>query len=66
MLFPKEMFGEINFRSETSTYTNDIQHVALTKNVANLELMNRRVGKFYEKLPNFNMLPQNRLTGFSK
>ena len=60
------MFGEISFTSKTSTYTKDFEHVALTKNVANLVLMNRKVNKVYEKLLNFNILPQNRLTGFSK
>ena len=66
MFIPKEMFGEINFTSKTSTYTNDFEHAVLTKNVANLVLRNRKVSKFYEKLLNFNILPQNRLTGFSK
>ena len=48
------MFGEINFTSKTSTYTNDFEPVALTKNVSNLVLMNRKVSKFDEKLLNFN------------
>ena len=45
---------------------DDFEHAALTKNFANLVLMNRKVNKFYEKLLNFNILPQNGLTGFSK
>ena len=60
------MFGEISFTSKTSTYTNYFEHAALTKNFANLVLMNRKVSKFYEKLLNFNILPQNQLTGFSE